>query len=255
MYRTKRFRAVALDEIERDLADVCRRGGDKARRVFLADGDAMCLSSARLIEILDRVNQAIPRLHRVGIYANARDIERKSDEELLALRQRKLRMVYLGLESGDDETLAKVHKGATSDEMVRAVRRVQSAGISASVMVLIGLAGRARSQEHAARSAEVVNRMQPAFTALLTYTPTPASPLFEALDRGDFELPSPVESLAEIRRFVEGIDCKTYFACNHASNYLPLKGTFPEAKTPILQALDAALQGEIALKPEFLRGL
>jgi len=121
--------------------------------------------------------------------------------------------------------------------------------------VLIGLGGRSRSQEHARASAEAINRMEPTYTALLTYTPTPASPLTEEIERGSFELPDPLESIREIHTFVSGLRCKTHFTCNHASNYVPLKGNLPSARDNILSVLQAAIDGRIGLKPEFMRGL
>jgi radical SAM superfamily enzyme YgiQ (UPF0313 family) len=255
MYRMKSFRAVPVAQIEQDIKEAAEQYGAQVRRVFLADGDAMCLSASRLIDVLDRVNAAFPHLQRIGIYANARDVLAKTDEQLAALRQRRLKVLYLGLESGDPETLAMVDKGATVDEIVQAVRRAQAADISASVMVLVGLAGRTRSQQHARASAEAINRMAPVYTALLTYTPTPGSPLMEAFERGQFELPDPMQSVQEIHTFVSEITCRTYFTCNHASNYLPLQGILPSARGAILAALQAAMDGRIGLKPEFLRGL
>jgi radical SAM superfamily enzyme YgiQ (UPF0313 family) len=255
MYRTKSFRAKPLEEIRAEIAEARRLLGPEVRRVFLADGDAMCLSSQRLSGVLEALAEAFPRLRRVGVYANARDLLRKSAEELAALRERKLSIVYLGLESGDDVTLAAVEKGATAGQMVEAVRRAGAAGMSTSVMVLVGLAGRTRSLEHARLSAEAVNRMEPTFTGLLTYTPTPGSPLFERVERGEAELPGPLDSLREIREFVGGLRCDTYFTCNHASNYLPLKGRMPSARPAILGLLDAALAGRIRIRPESSRGL
>jgi radical SAM superfamily enzyme YgiQ (UPF0313 family) len=255
MYRTKRFRAKPVAEVRAEIADARRLLGPEVRKVFLADGDAMCLAPERLAAILDALGEAFPRLRRVGIYANARDLLRKSAEELGELRRRKLAIVYLGLESGDDATLADIRKGASADQMVEAVRRANAAGFSTSVMVLVGLAGRERSVAHARLSAEAVNRMEPSFTALLTYTPVPGSPLFERIERGELELPGPVESLQEIREFVRGLTCATYFTCNHASNYLPLTGRLPSARRDLLALLDAAIAGRVPLKPEFLRGL
>jgi radical SAM superfamily enzyme YgiQ (UPF0313 family) len=255
MYRTKRFRprppAAVLAEIE-----LARRAlGPDVPRVFLADGDAMCLSTRRLLQLLSPLGRAFPRLQRVGVYANARDILSKADEELVELRRHRLKIVYLGLESGDSLTLERVEKGATVDQMVEAVRRARAAGIAASVMVLVGLAGRERSLEHARASAAAINRMSPTYTALLTYIPTPGSPLGDAIRRGERSLPDALESIAEIRAFVADLGCRTYFTCNHASNYLPLRGHLPAARPKLLAALDAALSGETALKPELLRGL
>lgn len=255
MYRTKRFQTKGIERIRAEIDAARAALGPDVRRVFLADGDAFCLSVSRLVEILDALNMAFPRLQRVSSYANARDVLGKSAGELDDLRRRKLKLLYLGLESGDDVTLAAVDKGATADEIVTAVQRARAAQIGASVMVLVGLAGRARSLEHARLSAEAINRMAPNFTALLTYTPTPSSPLREDVAAGTFELPGPRESIAEIREFAARLDCSTYFTCNHASNYVPLVGRLPAARRDILAALDAAMDGDLPLRPESLRGL
>ena len=255
MYRMKKFRVKSPARVRADIAAARQVLGAGVPRIFLADGDAMCLSARRLGEILGELDEAFPRLQRVGIYANARDVLAKSDAELQELRRRKLKIIYLGLESGDDETLARIEKGATVDEIVSAARRARAAGIATSVMVLIGLAGRARSLEHARASAAAINRMEPTYSALLTYTPVPGSPLADEIDRGTFELPGPLDSIREIREFLAGLECRTYFTCNHASNYLPLTGRLPGAKHDLLALLDAALAGALPLKPEVLRGL
>jgi len=255
MYRSKQFRAKPLEQVRAEVLEARAEYGADVRRVFLADGDAMCLSASRLAAILDALNEAFPRLQRIGIYANARDVLGKSDDELADLRRRGLRILYTGLESGDEDTLAAVEKGATVAEIVEAVKRARAAGMATSVMVLVGLAGVERSLEHARRSAEAINAMAPNYTALLTYTPTPQSRLAGRVARGEVALPSPRESILEIREFVAGVACETYFTCNHASNYIPLTGRLPRAKDAILAALDSALDGAVPLKPEFLRGL
>lgn len=255
MYQEKPFRAKRPSEVREEIALAQGEVGPFVRRVFLADGNALCLSFERLSDILGWLGEAFPRLERVGIYANARDVLSKSDEELKELREKRLGILYLGLESGDEETLSRINKGATAKEIVLAVQRARAAGLATSVMVLVGLAGRARSQIHARASAEAINAMEPDYTGLLTYTPVPGSPLYQELASGRFELPSPLESLAEVREFVARVACSTYFTCNHASNYLPLKGPLPARQVELLAMLDRALAGQIALKPEFLRGL
>lgn len=255
MYRGTQFRARSLTEIRAEIGEARRLVGPEVARVFLADGDAMCLSTRRLIATFDALHEAFPRLRRVGAYANARDVLRKSPEELSELRRRKLAILYLGLESGDDATMAAVDKGASVAEVVEAVQRASVAGMATSVMVLAGLAGRERSLVHARRTAEAVNRMEPTHTAVLTYTPTPGSPLFDRFERGALELPGPLEILEEIRELVRHLSCRTHFSCNHASNHLPLEGRLPSARGDLLRSLEAALAGRVPLRPEWLRGL
>ena len=255
MYRNKRFRTKPIHRIQAEIGEARRLLGPDVARVFLADGDAMCLSAQRLASILDALGEAFPRLRRVGVYGNARDVLGKTADELAGLRRRKLAVVYMGLESGDEATLAAIEKGASAGEIVEAARRAKAAGMATSVMVLVGVAGRERSLVHARSSAEAVNAMEPTYTSLLTYTPTPGSPLFERVARREVEVPGPLACLEEIREFVRGLACETYLACNHASNHVPLQGRMPSARARILGIIEAALTGGVALRPESLRGL
>jgi radical SAM superfamily enzyme YgiQ (UPF0313 family) len=256
MYRGKRFRVRSEEELTEDLAMARHLLGDEVRRVFLCDGDAFALSPRRLRAILDRLHETWPSLGRIGSYANARDVLRKSDGDLRDLRERGLGILYFGLESGDDELLRKVVKGATADEIAEAVRRAEAAGIKASVMVLIGLGGREGSGRHARRTAAVVNRMKPRFLSFLTVTPVPGTPFGDEVERGDVELLDPRETLREVRTILEDLTLDgTIFRSNHASNYLPLGGRLPKDKERLLAELDAALEGKVGLRPEWLRGL
>jgi radical SAM superfamily enzyme YgiQ (UPF0313 family) len=255
MYRNKRFRAKPIERVRAEIAEARRLVGPGVTKVFLADGDAMCLSARRLAPILAALGAAFPRLRRVGAYANARDVLGKTLEDLADLRRRKLAIVYMGLESGDEATLAAIEKGASAARIVEGARRAKAAGMATSVMVLVGVAGRERSLVHARASAEAVNRMEPTYTALLTYLPTPGSPLFERVASGEFGIPGPLESLEEIREFVRGLSCETYFACNHASNHLPLQGRMPSARARLLERIEEALAGRAPLRQESWRGL
>jgi len=228
------------------------------RRVFLADGNALVLSNRRLLPILDALNEAFPRLERVGIYGNARDILRKSDEELRELLDRKLCIIYLGLESGDDEVLLRARKGATAREMIEAVKKAQKAGLAVSVIAVLGLGGVDLWQPHAIDTGRAVSAMDPAYFSLLSLMVVPGTELQRMVTAGEFVVPEPLEMLKEMRvtiEHIEGVsDC--VFRTNHASNYLPLAGTLPQDKERLLLTIDRALaEGESILRPEFLRGL
>lgn len=256
-YRGKPFRAKPLERVFAEIEEAAPEAARYTRRVFLADGNALCLPAGHLEKILDKLAEAMPPLQRVGIYANARDIAAKTPEELSLLRSKKLGVVYLGLESGDDEVLKRVRKGATSTEMVEAVVKVQSLGIKASVIALLGLAGRGKASErHARATARAVSRMNPRFFSCLTLMLLENTPMGRAHAKGEFELVTPEESLRELRLIVEGLDVRgTIFRANHASNYLPIGGTLPRDKDKILELIDSCLRGEINMRPEDLRGL
>jgi radical SAM superfamily enzyme YgiQ (UPF0313 family) len=254
-YRDKTFRKRPIEEVFEDIDSVGPYAGE-VTRVFLADGDAMVLSQNHLIKILDRLNAAFPKLQRVGIYANARDLLKKTPEELEELHKRKLGIAYIGLESGSDEILRRVKKGATAQEQIDAVRRAQDAGIKMSVIALLGLGGRELSEEHAKKTAWALNGMQPRFASFLTLMLVPGTELAAQHKRGEFELLTPLEFLKELRMIVQDLELeKTIFRTNHASNFLALGGTFPKDKERILAELDRGIEGEVPLRPEFFRGL
>jgi len=256
-YLDKPFQVRPAHEVLEDIA-MARSIIPHTRRVFLADGNALVLSNRQLVPILDALNEAFPNLERVSIYANAQDILRKSEEELATLRRKKLSLIYMGLESGDEEVLRRVKKGATVAEMIEAVRKAQAAGFQMSVIGILGLGERERSREHAIATGQAVSAMDPAYFSLLTLMVVPGTELHRQYRAGEFVLIEPLEMLAEMRVMIEHMEGLTHciFRTNHASNYLPLAGTLPQDKEKLLATLDWALgQGEAVLRPEYLRAL
>jgi radical SAM superfamily enzyme YgiQ (UPF0313 family) len=228
------------------------------RRVFLADGNALVLSNRRLIPILDALSAAFPNLERVGIYGHALDILRKSEQELKELLKRKLSLIYLGMESGNDEVLKRAKKGVTAQENIDAVRRAQAAGLKVSAIAILGLGGVDMWREHAVDTGRGVSAMDPAYFSLLTLMVVRGTELARMVTAGEFVVPEPMEMLREVRVTIEHIEGVSHcvFRTNHASNYLPLAGTLPQDKERLLETIDLALaQGESILRPEYLRGL
>jgi len=257
-FKAKQFRIKPLEYVLQDIDSARDAYGPGVRRVFLCDGDPLILPAAHLGAILERLNAVFPRLQRVGIYGNAKSILKRTPEELVQLRSLKLGIVYLGLESGDAETLAAVRKGAPPDDMIRAARRVREAGIKLNVTVLLGLGGRQRSREHARATIEVLNRMQPNHVAALTLMVVPDTPLHEDMRQGRFELPGTFELLEELRAMIAGSELKNcLFFSNHASNYFPVQARLPHDKLALLNQLDRVLKNRDSsmLRPEALRRL
>jgi radical SAM superfamily enzyme YgiQ (UPF0313 family) len=255
MYLHKTFAPRPTADVLADVQSL-RRAAPQTRRVFLLDGDAMTLSTARLVPVLDALNAAFPALQRVGSYVNAVSVLRKTDAELATLREKKLTIGYLGLETGDPVTAARIVKGATVEDEIEAVRRAQAAGMKMSVMVLLGIGGRARWREHAESTADALSRMDPRYISCLCVTPVPGTPFHGEVERGDVQLPTPEETLEELRVIVDRTrSTGATFRSNHASNYLPLAGRLPADRDRLLDAIDAARRGEIPLVPEDYRGL
>ena len=256
-YGDKPFQVRPIDEVLEDVAVASRRMPD-VRRVFLCDGNALVLDMDRLTVVLDALNSAFPLLRRISIYANARDLLAKSESDLAVLREKGLELVYLGLESGSDEVLRRVDKGSTAAEMVSGVVRAKEAGMRVSVIALLGLGGTELSDQHADRTAKVVNAMDPQYLSMLTLMLVPGTPLHRQWQAGEFELPEPEALLGELRRVIAGTDglSRCVFRTNHASNYVPLAGTLSRDKERLLGVLDNALgRGRDAFRPESWRAL
>lgn len=255
MYRDKEFRVRPLKETLEDLDAAGSAFGDDVQKVFVADGDALVLAMDHWLPILERARKVFPNLRRVSCYAMARNILAKTDGELRTLREAGLSILYIGPESGDDVTLKKIAKGDDFAEHVSAASRAHAAGMELSVIVLLGIAME-RSDEHAQATARLITEMDPEYLAALTVTVVPGTPLHKLSSKGRFAVPAIDGLLGELRTIVA--DCRprdALFRTNHASNYLPLGGRLPRDRERIVALIDAALRGEVPLRPERTRGL
>ncbi len=254
-YTGKRFR-IKEDRII--LSDILFASKYMKRqdRVFLMDGDALIIPQQRLMWVLDRIREHLPWVRRVGAYANAKSIKMKSPEELIQLKKNGLGILYLGVETGDAELLKEIRKGTSAEHLINMGRKVRDAGIKLSVTVLLGIAGRERSLEHARATGELLSAMDPNYVGALTVMLIPGTPLHEDFTSGKLELPDERGFLLELREMIAHTNLsRGLFFSNHASNYLPVKARLPKGKQQALDQIDGALRGEIGLRPEWMRAL
>lgn len=255
-YKGKKFRAKPKEELYQEI-DWAGSEMPEVRKVFLGDGDALALSTDRLLAILKRLYLKLPSLRRVTAYASPGNFKNKSVSDLAALRAAGLTMLYVGLESGDDEVLKRIDKGATADEMADFSRLPKEAGIKLFVTVVLGLGGPSLSKRHAENTAKLIDRIKPRFASALTLMLPPQEPSYkEAFGDPSWRLLEPNEFLTECRTLVECIESKgIIFHSNHASNYLPLKGVLQKDKARMLAEIDRAMGDPNRLVPEYFRGL
>ncbi len=255
MYKDSLFSIKDDKTIMADI-DFAAQNFKRQDRLFLCDGDALIISQERLVTILIAIKEKLPWVKRVGIYANTKSIKRKAPEQLQELYSLGLNIAYLGLESGDDVTLKNINKRSDSQQMIDMGKKIRAAGIKLSITVLLGIAGRERSETHAKETGKVLTAIDPEFVGALSLMLTPGTPLYAAHERGEFEIPNAEEMLREIGVMFQ---CTTLsngrFHANHASNYLPIKAKLPEEKEATLRLIDRALKGKVSLKPEYLRAL
>jgi radical SAM superfamily enzyme YgiQ (UPF0313 family) len=254
-YKGERFRiksdAVIIEDIA-FAAKYCKR----QRRVFLCDGDALIVPQKRILKILAEIENRLPWVTRVGLYANAKALHMKTAEELIELKSHGVGIFYMGLETGDDLTLKKIRKGASSRDMIEMGIKAKRAGIKLSITVLLGIAGPQRSQIHAVETGRVLSAIDPDYVGALSLMLIPGTPLYQDYKSGEFRLIEPHEMLAELRTMIASTNLtRGLFHANHASNYLPIRARLPKEKEPTLRLIDAALAGEVPLKPEYLRAL
>lgn len=245
MYRGVPFEKLSEADIARQIAMAARYGRLSVRRVFLADGDAFVLGTEELLRIAATLFHLFPNLERISSYAAPRDILAKTPEEMRALREAGITLLYYGMESGDTETLRAIRKGVDGPRSVEAGRRVIESGMQLSVMVILGIAGVPGSRRHALATAEAISKISPTMLSALCLMLYRGSELKEQFERGEFTPLSPAGLMEELRLMIETMelprDARCLFRSNHVSNYVRLAATLPGEKSRLLADIDESL--------------
>lgn len=256
MYRTKEYAERPWDEIKAEI-DMMSKFYPDTQRIFLADGDALNLSTDRMVQILKYLHEKFPTIERISCYAMPKNLLQKTDAELKELRAAGLHMFYVGIESGNDIVLRKVTKGATGKSIIQACNRAKKHGYILSCMIILGLGGRKYTKEHIADTAKVLSEVAPDYVGALTLHLDPSlNEEFMNKYGEPFEFLDDAEVLDELEKLVQGLEPKTpvVFRANHASNVYSIKGTMPEDKEKVLALVKSLKSHPEMLKPKSLRG-
>ena len=254
--KIKEFSIRPKDQIEADLTEARKIYGESVKKIFFLDSNALIMDTADLVDLCEFTYSIFPRLERIGVYGCAKDVLEKSVDELKSLKKAGLGIIYMGLESGDDETLKLVHKGVTSAEQVEAGQMIMKSEIPLSVTIILGLGGKKMWQNHARFTGQACSQINPTYLGALTLMLVPGTPLHQKAQKGEFELLNPHEILAEMKLLVENLDLDgCIFRSNHASNYLPIRGVLSQEKEEVLRTIQLGLDQKIGLRPDFLRAL
>lgn len=256
MFKDKKFRVRKLEEVIEDLA-WARARYSSVGRIFLCDGDALALSNARLMPILEYISENFPECERVSIYGRGSDVIKKSDEEMKELYDAGLKMVYIGAESGSDKVLRDVCKGETRQQIIDGVKKIEECGMEASVTFISGLAGKDGWEDHAIQTGTMISEMEPSYVGLLTLMVEPSVPMAKDIESGKMKLLSPEEVMAETLLMLEhtNVTKKCVLRSNHASNYVSLRGDLPEDKEKMMNLLRTAMENHDMFKDERFRAL
>ena len=256
MYKSKTYTERSLEEIETELDEASAYTG--IRRVFLADGDAMGLPADALLRILEKINNAFPSLQRVSAYASPGNLLDKTPAELKSLSEAGLTLIYIGIESGSDIILKKINKGALFAHHKEAVIKARANGIDVSATLITGLGGGELWREHIEQSARLVSEAAPDFLSTLSLMLSPSvSAEYLAAFNNDFTPQDDRGMLEEERLLIELAEPSEtiIFRSNHASNALTLRGRLPDDKEKMIARIESALNGEIGIRPGWMRGL
>lgn len=255
MYKNKKFYIKDLDETIGDIRETAAMY-NKFEKIFLCDGDAIIMEQEDLLKILAELKKWFPYARLISTYAGPKSTLSKTPEQLRELHEAGLGRAYLGVETGSDAVLKATNKGVDAATMLRAGVNLREAGIDLWAIILIGLGGITGSAEHIASTIEILNKMQPNHLSSMNLTPVPGTKLYDQVQRGEFQVLSAAQSLEETRDLIAGLNVPgLHFTSDHASNYLPLKGTLPDEKQRMLALIDGALAGTVGIRSESHRGL
>jgi radical SAM superfamily enzyme YgiQ (UPF0313 family) len=256
MYTSKHFKARPEAEVFADI-NAFMPYKHSIRRVFLADGDPLVLSTNKLLRILQKLKDTFPKLNRVSTYASPSNLKNKTIEELRELKSAGLNLLYIGIESGDDTVLKLANKGESFSSTVSAIQKANQAEINSSVMIITGLGGKDLSRQHAINSAKLLNEIQVKYASTLVLSAYKGMDHLSERFGGIFNPLSQLEIIEEMQLFIEQLELKeTIFRSDHASNYLALKGVLGRDKAQFLNQIGFILKPENQhlLRPEHLRG-
>lgn len=245
MYRSKTFRVRSNAEVDSDIDKASayfKKVGLFPEKVFFIDGDALCAPTDTLLNACKRLNNTLPGLKQISLYATVKNVLEKSPEELKKMAENRLSLAYIGLESGCDTVLKKVAKGNTGDEVTLACLKLKEAGWKTSLIAMLGLGGREHSATHCEETSRIVCASRPDFFSFLSTTAVPGTPYFNQIKKGVFTPLSYKELLIEMRNILGGLkglkDATTIFRANHVSNHFPLSGTLPQDVDKLLEVVN-----------------
>lgn len=237
MYKDKQFRLKSKEEIKEHI-EWLRPMYKNPNRIFLADGNVLCLKTEKILELLNYIKNEFPNVQRISSYAGPLDLLRKSEEELKSIREAGLELLYMGVESGSDKVLSMMNKGVSQREMIEAGQKAINAGFKFSCMIISGLGGREYMKEHAVESAKVISLINPHYFSLLRLVVEEKSELTEDVRQGKFHLLTPLQVLDENIIMLENMelaDC--IFRANHVSNHINQAGTLNQDKDKLVERL------------------
>lgn len=227
--------------IEEDLKELAESDPD-AETIQLLSANPLVLSYDKMAPILEMINRYLPKMKYIYTAGRVSDLKNKTADELKKLQDLGMREISLGVESGDDWTLDRIHKGYHAEDILEQCHKLEDAGIEYWMTFLNGVAGRSHSYEHAVNSAKIFSQCRPMLVGTGGLTLFPGTPLLEEAQRGEFDPLSEKEMLQELKTFVENLNIDCIFITHHTVAANLTGPNFLGRKDKIIAALDYAIQ-------------
>ncbi len=243
MYKGKKFTIKPLEQIKEEILEF-RKIYTYVQRIFIADGDALIIPMNDLRELLKFIKNTFKECTRVTMYASPKSIRLKTIDELRELKNLGLEMVYMGIESGSEEILKDINKGATRDEIIQAGKKIKESDIKLSATIISGIGGKEKTNLHAKDTGSIISIIKPNYVGVLSLMIEKNTEIEEKVKNGELEILSSFEILKEIKEILKNIntDEKIIFRSNHASNYVSLKGNLPIDKDRLIKDIDWCIE-------------
>ncbi len=238
------FKIRKVPEIKKDILEARKVYGPDIKTIFFPAGNTIAMKTEELCAICRFSHEVFPDLKRITVYGSSQFIYKKGIADLRCLADAGLSRIHVGLESGDDEVLRRIKKGTNSQEQIEAGTMTMAAGIELSLYVILGIGGKHRSREHAKKTAQVLNKINPDFIRLRTFVPKVHTLLLKEIEEGRFQVLGPHEVLQETAMIIRLLEVRSYLASDHYTNYINLEGRLPDAKEWFLTQIQNALKRE-----------
>jgi radical SAM superfamily enzyme len=227
MYKDVKFSMESIEQVEKDLQEAKQLYGD-LKRIFLVNGDAFVLSAGRLKPIAQLILKYFPNMEVITMYSSINNIRDKTDQELRELHDLKIDELWIGVETGYEETLKYMNKGFTLKDSYEQLERLNKAGIKHFDAYILGGAGAGKGIENAIASAKLFNASKPIGVVTTTMGAFGDSQLAEDVKTGRFVPATEREVLEEQKKLIELIDVpNTYYMGIHALNTATFDAVLP----------------------------
>ncbi len=241
LYKNQPFRLVAIEEIIQDLKRI-NHEYPLVDRIYLIHGDAFVMSYAQLENIINQIKKYLPNIITIAMFASISNISKKSDEELRNLSKLGVNDLTIGIESGWDDVLTRMHKGHSSKDVIAECKRLDQANIKYFFSLMTGIGGRLFGRENAHITAEVINRTNPVRIDVAGLTLFPETELAQQVKENSFIESTEYEMVEELISLIEKLSIHTYIDATHCTTPIRVSGKLPEDKNKILSHLNASLK-------------